>query len=135
MPFTQGQSVVDASSLDYIVRDEVKPVYEAPAPDFDHLPPAERRIGELIATHFIRDGVTLQVGIGQIPDAVIGTFILMNGLGFTQNMMTLLALSLVIGLLIDDSIVVQENTMRHVEAGKPAPAPPAAHTSAHISGD
>jgi HAE1 family hydrophobic/amphiphilic exporter-1 len=34
--------------------------------------------------------------------------------------MTLLALSLAIGLLIDDSIVVQENTMRHVEAGKPA---------------
>jgi len=73
MPFTQGQSVVDASSLDYLVDDDIKPVYEAPAPDFDHLPPAERRIGDLIATHFIRDGVTLQVGIGQIPDAVIGT--------------------------------------------------------------
>jgi HAE1 family hydrophobic/amphiphilic exporter-1 len=52
-----------------------------------------------------------------IPTAVIGTFILMNALGFTQNMMTLLALSLAIGLLIDDSIVVQENTMRHVEEG------------------
>jgi 4-hydroxybutyrate CoA-transferase len=73
MPFTQGQSVVDASSLDYLVQDDVRPVYETPAPDFDHMPPAERRIGELIATHFIRDGVTLQVGIGQIPDAVIGT--------------------------------------------------------------
>ena len=73
MPFTQGQSVVDASSLDYLVEDDVKPVYDFPAPDFDNLPPAERRIGELIATHFIRDGVTLQVGIGQIPDAVIGT--------------------------------------------------------------
>jgi 4-hydroxybutyrate CoA-transferase len=73
MPFTQGQSVVDASSLDYLVEDDVKPVYDSPAPDFDNLPPAERRIGELIATHFIRDGVTIQVGIGQIPDAVIGT--------------------------------------------------------------
>jgi 4-hydroxybutyrate CoA-transferase len=73
MPFTQGQSVVDASSLDYLVQDDVRPVYETPAPDFDHMPPAERRIGELISTHFIRDGVTLQVGIGQIPDAVIGT--------------------------------------------------------------
>ncbi len=52
-----------------------------------------------------------------LPISVIGTFILMNGLGFTQNMMTLLALSLAIGLLIDDSIVVQENTMRHVEEG------------------
>jgi acyl-CoA hydrolase len=73
MPFTQGQSVVDASSLDYLIEDDVRPVYDFPAPDFDNLPPAERRIGELIATHFIRDGVTLQVGIGQIPDAVIGT--------------------------------------------------------------
>jgi acyl-CoA hydrolase len=73
MPFTQGQSVVDASSLDYLVRDDVKPVYEFAAPDFDNLPPAERRIGELIATHFVRDGATLQVGIGQITDAVIGT--------------------------------------------------------------
>jgi acyl-CoA hydrolase len=73
MPFTQGQSIVDASSLDYLVEDDVKPVYDFPAPDFDHLPPAERRIGELIATHFIRDGVTLQVGIGQITDAVIGS--------------------------------------------------------------
>jgi len=73
MPFTQGQSIVDALSLDYLVEEDVKPVYEFPAPDFDHLPPAERRIGELIATHFIRDGVTLQVGIGQITDAVVGT--------------------------------------------------------------
>lgn len=73
MPFTQGQSVVDASSLDYLVEDAVEPVYDFPAPDFDNLPPAERRIGELIATHFIRDGVTIQVGIGRIPDAVVGT--------------------------------------------------------------
>ncbi len=56
-----------------------------------------------------------------IPTCIIGTFVLMNVMGFTQNMMTLLALSLAIGLLIDDSIVVQENTMRHVEEGKPAP--------------
>lgn len=55
-----------------------------------------------------------------IPTCIIGTFVLMNVMGFTQNMMTLLALSLAIGLLIDDSIVVQENTMRHVEEGKPA---------------
>jgi HAE1 family hydrophobic/amphiphilic exporter-1 len=55
-----------------------------------------------------------------IPTAVIGTFTLMNAMGFTQNMMTLLGLTLAIGLLIDDSIVVQENTMRHVEEGMPA---------------
>ena len=73
MPFTQGQSVVDAQSIDYLIEDQVKPVYHFAAPDFGNLSPAEGRIGELITAHFIRDGVTLQVGIGKIPDAVIGT--------------------------------------------------------------
>jgi len=73
MPFTQGQSVVDARSIDYIIRDRVQPVYELPAPDFENLSAEERRIGELIAKYFIHDGTTLQVGIGKIPDAVIGT--------------------------------------------------------------
>ena len=73
MPFTQGQSVVDAQSIDYIIESGVKPVYDFSAPDFDNLAPVEIRIGELIARHFIRDGVTLQVGIGKIPDAVVGT--------------------------------------------------------------
>ncbi len=73
MPFTQGQSVVDAQSIDYLIEDQVKPVYHFAAPDFENLSPAEGRIGELITQHFIHDGVTLQVGIGKIPDAVIGT--------------------------------------------------------------
>jgi 4-hydroxybutyrate CoA-transferase len=74
MPFTQGQSIVDASSIDYVVDDDrIKNCYDFPGPDFDKLPKAERRIGELVARHFIRDGVTLQAGIGQIPDAVVGT--------------------------------------------------------------
>ena len=73
MPFTQGQSVVDAQSIDYLIEDQVKPVYHFAAPDFEKLSPEESRIGELITAHFIHDGVTLQVGIGKIPDAVIGT--------------------------------------------------------------
>jgi acyl-CoA hydrolase len=73
MPFTQGQSVVDAQSIDYIIEAGVKPVYAFSKPDFDNLSPEENRIGELIASHFIDDGITLQVGIGKIPDAVIGT--------------------------------------------------------------
>ncbi len=74
MPFTQGQSIVDARSIDYLVDDDnIKNCYDFPPPDFDRLSGAERRIGELIAKHFIRDGITLQAGIGQIPDAVVGT--------------------------------------------------------------
>jgi acyl-CoA hydrolase len=73
MPFTEGQSTVDARSIDYLISDGVKPVYELPAPDFANLSARERRIGELIAANFVQDGATLQVGIGRIPDAVIAT--------------------------------------------------------------
>ena len=55
-----------------------------------------------------------------LPTSVIATFMMMAAMGFTVNMMTLLGLTLAIGLLIDDAIVVQENIMRHVELGKPA---------------
>lgn len=74
MPFTQGQSIVDAQSIDYLIDDDdVKSCYDFPSPDFSNLPKAECRIGELITQYFICDGATLQVGIGQIPDAVVGT--------------------------------------------------------------
>jgi HAE1 family hydrophobic/amphiphilic exporter-1 len=55
-----------------------------------------------------------------LPIALIGTFFFMNLLGFTINMITLMALSLCVGLLIDDAIVVRENIVRHVTMGKSA---------------
>jgi HAE1 family hydrophobic/amphiphilic exporter-1 len=48
----------------------------------------------------------------------VGAFILMAIAGFTINIMTLLALSLAVGLLVDDAIVVRENIFRHIEMGK-----------------
>ncbi len=53
-----------------------------------------------------------------LPNSLIGAFILMAYFGFTINIMTLLALSLSVGLLIDDAIVVRENIFRHLEMGK-----------------
>ncbi len=53
-----------------------------------------------------------------LPVSVIGTFTVLNFLGFTLNMMTLMALSLAIGILIDDAIVVRENITRHLRMGK-----------------
>ena len=53
-----------------------------------------------------------------IPVSVISTFVVLQALGFTLNTMTLLALSLSIGLLIDDAIVVIESAVRHREGGK-----------------
>ncbi len=52
-----------------------------------------------------------------LPIALIGTFLFMYAFGFTINMITLMALSLCVGLLIDDAIVVRENIVRHVQMG------------------
>ena len=53
-----------------------------------------------------------------LPIAVISSFIAVNAFGFTLNFMTMMALSLCIGLLIDDAIVVRENIVRHLHMGK-----------------
>ncbi len=50
-----------------------------------------------------------------LPNSLIGAFILMSAAGFTINVMSLLALSLSVGLLIDDAIVVRENIFRHLQ--------------------
>ena len=55
-----------------------------------------------------------------LPIALIGTFLFMQWFGFSINMITLMALSLCVGLLIDDAIVVRENIVRHVQMGKSA---------------
>jgi hydrophobe/amphiphile efflux-1 (HAE1) family protein len=53
-----------------------------------------------------------------LPISVIATFTVLYAFGFTLNYMTLMALSLCIGLLIDDAIVVRENIVRHIHMGK-----------------
>jgi HAE1 family hydrophobic/amphiphilic exporter-1 len=53
-----------------------------------------------------------------LPVCLIGTFLVMYAMGFTINLVTLLALSICVGLLIDDAIVVRENIVRHQAMGK-----------------
>ena len=53
-----------------------------------------------------------------LPISVMATFIALHAFGFTLNFLTLIALSLCIGLLIDDAIVVRENIVRHLGMGK-----------------
>ncbi len=62
---------------------------------------------------------TLITGVA-IPVSLIGAFALMQVAGFSINIMSLLAFSLAVGLLIDDAIVVRENIFRHMEMGKSA---------------
>jgi HAE1 family hydrophobic/amphiphilic exporter-1 len=54
-----------------------------------------------------------------IPTSLISTFLVMYALGFSLNTMSLLALALMIGILVDDSIVVLENIHRHLHLGEP----------------
>ncbi len=54
-----------------------------------------------------------------IPISILGAFALMYFLGFTINILTLLAFVLAIGLVVDDGIVMLENIYRHIEMGKP----------------
>lgn len=69
----------------------------------------------LIFLHSLRNSLIVLVAI---PSSLISTFFIMYIFGFTLNLMTLLAMSLVIGILVDDSIVVLENIYRHLEKGE-----------------
>ncbi len=55
-----------------------------------------------------------------IPNSLLGAFVLMYAMDFSINMMTLMALSLTVGLLVDDAIVVRENIFRKIESGMTA---------------
>ena len=69
----------------------------------------------LLFLHSIRNAFIVMVSI---PASLIATFIGMNLMGYTLNLMSLLGLSLVVGILVDDAIVVLENIYRHMEMGK-----------------
>jgi len=69
----------------------------------------------LFFLHSIRNALIVMVSI---PASLIATFIGISVLGYTLNLMSLLGLSLVVGILVDDAIVVLENIYRHMEMGK-----------------
>ena len=69
----------------------------------------------LLFLHNIRNALIVMVSI---PVSLIATFIGMYLMGYTLNLMSLLGLSLVVGILVDDAIVVLENVYRHMEMGK-----------------
>ncbi|WP_215226400.1 efflux RND transporter permease subunit [Echinicola shivajiensis] len=69
----------------------------------------------LLFLHSIRNSVIVLLSI---PLSILSTFTVMYLLGYSLNLLSLLGLSLAIGILVDDSIVVVENTYRHFEMGK-----------------
>lgn len=78
----------------------------------------------IIVLLFLASARSTVIAALAIPISIIGTFAAMYALGFTLNFLTLLALALAVGLVIDDAIVVIENIVRHIEEKgmKPFPA-------------
>ncbi len=70
----------------------------------------------LVFLHNLRSTFIVMLAV---PSSIIFTFLIMWLLGFSLNQLTLMALTLVIGILVDDSIVVIENIERHLDMGKP----------------
>jgi multidrug efflux pump len=68
---------------------------------------------------FLASVRTVIIPVVAIPLSLVGTFFIMLALGYTINLLTLLALVLAIGLVVDDAIIVVENVHRHMEAGMP----------------
>ncbi len=73
----------------------------------------------LVIYFFLRSLRATLIPIVTIPVSLIGAFSLMYFFGFTINTLTLLAIVLAIGLVVDDAIVMLENIFRHIEAGMP----------------
>ncbi|MBW7902532.1 MAG: efflux RND transporter permease subunit [Rhodocyclaceae bacterium] len=72
----------------------------------------------LVVWLFLRDWRATLVSATALPLSIVPTFAAMHLLGFTLNVVTLLSMSLVIGILVDDAIVEIENIMRHLGQGK-----------------
>ena len=71
----------------------------------------------LVVFVFLRTLRASIIPLVTIPVSLIGSFAIMSAAGFTVNTLTLLALVLAIGLVVDDAIVVLENIFRHIEEG------------------
>lgn len=103
-----GNIVYDATSFIYAsILDVVKSLIEA------------LLIVTLVVFIFLGSMRSVSIPVIAIPLSLIGTFIIMLMLGYTINLLTLLALVLAIGLVVDDAIIVVENVHRYIEQGIP----------------
>ena len=139
---TVGLGVVRQSKSNLLeVADGVKkliPVIEAELPEgikvevgYDSSVFVQRSVDEVYKTFveaflivivviflFLRDWRAVFIPITAIPISIIGTFAVISALGFSINILTLLALVLAIGLVVDDAIVMLENIYRRIEEGE-----------------
>ncbi|MBE7499712.1 MAG: efflux RND transporter permease subunit [Verrucomicrobiales bacterium] len=73
----------------------------------------------LIMLAFLRNFRATLIPLIAVPVSLVGTFLVLNVLGYSINILTLLAMVLAVGVVVDDAIVVLENIFRHIEDGMP----------------
>ncbi len=97
-----------------IIRDQSRYIYEALG-EINHHLILGSILACLVVLAFMRNWRAMIIAAVAIPTSVIATFGVMHALGFTLNSVTMLALVLMVGIVIDDAIVVLENIFRHIE--------------------
>jgi multidrug efflux pump len=103
----RGQIVYDSTEfVNAAIRDVVRTLVEALV------------IVNVVVFLFLGSLRSVVIPMVAIPLSLVGTFTMMLALGFSINLLTLLALVLAIGLVVDDAIIVVENVNRHLEEGK-----------------
>ncbi len=115
-----------------IVRDEGAYVRASVDAVYEHLV-----LGSILAAAvvllFLRDGRATLIAALAIPSSVLGTFALVRALGLSLNMMTLLGLTLAVGIVIDDAVVVLENVVRAMQSKGLTPARAALEATREIA--
>src|SRR6476660_7995081 len=97
-----------------VVRDDSKFIYASVASLEEHLVFGSL-FAAIVVMLFIRNFRAVIIAALAIPASIISSFTLMNLMGFTLNNMTLLGITLAVGIVIDDAIVVLENIFRYIE--------------------
>ena len=97
-----------------IIRDDSRFIYASVASLEEHLV-FGALFAAIVVMFFIRNLRAVIISALAIPASIIATFTLMRIMGFTLNNMTLLAITLAVGIVIDDAIVVLENIFRYIE--------------------
>jgi HAE1 family hydrophobic/amphiphilic exporter-1 len=103
-----------------IIRDDSRFIYASIASLEEHLFWGSL-LAAIVVMFFIRNMRAVIISAVAIPASIVATFTLMRMMDFTLNTMTLLGVTLAVGLVIDDAIVVLENIFRHIEEKRRAP--------------
>src|SRR5215470_16411490 len=114
------------------IRDDSRFIYASIASLEEHLLWGSL-LSAVVVMFFIKNIRAVIISALAIPASIIATFTLLRGLGFTLNNMTLLGLTLAVGIVIDDAIVVLENIFRYIEEKGYTPFEAAIHGTREVT--